>query len=856
MSSSTLVKTLLHNSVADSVFKEITTKTGRYYYFLGSVLDWVDPLNPPTPVDSFDYERDTRRDIVLVKEIQPSDVAYVIDRKNWLSNTVYDLYDDLYSDQVIGIDLLSGGSGYSGNTTVTLSGGGGTGATANATIANGAITSIVIETRGSGYNTKPTVTITDSFGTGSNANAVLNFAYSGTNKLQDSNFYVITDEFNIYKCLDNKNNSTSTVKPAEVSPEAFVTSDGYKWKFMGTVPISLRNKFLSAAQVPVTTSINNQFYSSGEIKTVDVIDTGNNYTYASIVVQGDGFLIDDPVLVIQANVINQGNGYINATVTIDPPLSNTDIWAASTVFSVGEIVKHENNFYEVIQEGISATNSPVHTKGIAKNGNVILKYRGTGITANAIISGSSITGLSNLFGMVRDIVISNNGSGYISAPTVTISGDGANATATASLLNNTVNRITITDSGKNFTSAPSVVIGTAWVANANVLLNTQVFNNTRLYTVTTGGYANTTAPTHTIGSQTLGNAVFTFAGTRATGTARLKYGSGYTRAPNITITGTGQDINANIKFEAEKTEAILYPYIDNGRITNVIIEDGGTGYTTATLTVVGDGANAEFEVNFSKGDLDTLQSTSELLAVPGAIHTIQVVSGGYGYSGANVTITGNGTGATANTTIVNGKVTKINVLSEGQGYTHANVVITGTGNGATARAIFPPYGGHGKDTVSELFARSLAFYTTIGQEKNQGFVVTNDYRQFGIIKEIRNYDNNKFFSGETGSGCWLISGNINTSLFTEDTTITRSSDSAKFVIISSESNGILAIPTMGSIPAVGDIFSIPAGNAFTATGITKPDVDKYSGELLYIDNRRAFTTTEDQSVSIKTVFKY
>jgi hypothetical protein len=33
-------------------------------------------------------------------------------------------------------------------------------------------------------------------------------------------------------------------------------------------------------------------------------------------------------------------------------------------------------------------------------------------------------------------------------------------------------------------------------------------------------------------------------------------------------------------------------------------------------------------------------------------------------------------------------------------------------------------------------------------------------------------------------------------------------------------------------------------------------VDKYSGELLYIDNRRAFTTTEDQSVSIKTVFKY
>ena len=854
MSSSTLVKTLLHNSVADSVFKEITAKTGRYYYFLGSVLDWVDPLNPPTPVDSFDYERNTRKDIVLVKEIQPSDVAYVVDRINWESNTIYDLYDDLYSDQVIGIDLLSGGSGYSGNTTVTISGGGGTGATANAVVANGAITSIVLETRGTGYTTRPSVTISDTFGTGSSANAVLNFAYSGTNNLQESNFYVITDEFNIYKCLDNKNNSTSTIKPAEISPEAFVTSDGYKWKFMGTVPVSLRNKFLSATQVPVTTSTNNQFYSSGEIKTINVKDTGNNYTYASIVVQGDGNLIDDPVLVIQSNVIAQGSGYTSATLAIDPPLSNTDTWAPSTIFSVGEIVKHENNFYEVIQEGISATNSPVHTKGIAKNGNVIFKYRGTGITANANISGGGIIGLDDLFGMVRDVVITNNGSGYISAPTITISGNGANATATATLLNNTINRITVTDSGKNYTSTPSVVIGTSWVANANVLLNTQVFYNTRLYTITTGGYANTTAPTHTTGSQTLGNAVFTFAGTSATGTARLKYGSGYTRAPNVTITGDG--INASLGFEAEKTEAILYPYIDEGRITNVIIEDGGTGYTTATLTVIGDGANAEFEVNFSRGDLDTLQSTSELLAVPGAIHTIQVVSGGYGYSGANVTINGNGSGATANTTIVNGRITKINVLSEGSGYTHANVVINGTGTGATARAIFPPYGGHGKDTVSELFARSLAFYTTIGQEKNQGFIVTNDYRQFGIIKEIRNYDNNRYFNGSTGSGCWLISGNINTSLFTEDTIITRSSDSAEFIIVSSEVNGVLAIPTMGSIPAVGDTFSVPAGNAFVATGITKPDVDKYSGELLYIDNRRAFNTTEDQSVSIKTVFKY
>lgn len=854
MSISTLVKTLLHSSVADAVFKEITTKNGRYYYFLGSVLDWVDPLDPPSPVDSFEYERNTRRDIILVKEIQPSDVAYVVDRTNWTSNTVYDMYDDQYSEQVVGIDLVYGGTGYSANTTVTISGGGGTGAIANATIANGIITGFIINNRGDGYTSTPNVTIADTFGSGAIANAVVGFAHSGATSLQDAKFYVVTDEFNIYKCLDNNNNAKSTVKPTDVSPVSFITSDGYKWKFLGSVPISLRNKFLTLTQIPVTTSIGNQFYSSGEIKTIDVIDTGNNYSYASIVVQGDGYLESDPYLVINANVINQGTGYTYANVTIDPPIVSHATWGSSTVYNVGQIIKHENNYYEVIKSGTTATYPPVHTKNIAKNGSVIFKYVGTGITANANISGSSIIGVNDLFGMVKDVVITNNGSGYISAPTITFTGNGANATATATLLNNTVNRITITNSGKNYTAAPNVIIGTPWVANANVLLNTQVVSGTRLYTVTTGGYANTTAPTHTVGAQSLGNAEFTFAGTRASGYARLKYGSGYTKTPNVTVTGDGS--NASISLEAEKTEAIIYPYVEDGKITRVLIEDGGIGYTYATITVVGDGSNAEFQVNFSKGDLDTLQSTSELLAVPGAVHAVKVVSGGFGYTGANVTITGNGSGATANATIINGRIDKINVLSEGIGYTYANVVITGTGYGASARAIFPPSGGHGKDTVSELFARSLGFYTTIAQEKNQGFDVSNDFRQFGIIKDIKNYDNNKFFNNSTGSGCWLVSGNVNTSMFKSDTIITRSSDSSKFVVVTSSPTGALIIPIEDKIPTTGDIFTESSGNAFTAVGVTEPDIDKYSGKLLYIDNRRAFTTTEDQAVSLKTVFKY
>lgn len=855
MATSSLVKPLLHNSVADAVYKEITSKTGRYYYYLGSVLDWADPTTPPVPVDSYQYELDTRKNIVIVKEIQPSDVAYVVDRIDWVANSVYDMYDDAYSNQLAGINLTAGGFNYSSNVTVTITGGGGTGANATAYVSNGSVTSIVVTNKGDGYTAAPNIVITDAFGSGATALGVIRHAASGATKLQSSKFYVVTDDFSIYKCLDNNSGANSTIKPSETAPGTFTTNDGYKWKFLGTVPVSLRNKFLTPTQVPVLTSINNQFYSSGEIRSIDVLDTGNNYTYASAVVQGDGYLEEDPYLVINYDVVNSGSSYTTATLAIDPPVTASADWVPLSIYTTGQIIKYDNNYYEVLQGGMTASYNPVHTKGLANNGNTILKYRGTGITANANIVAGEIDVLKDLVGVIRDVIIITNGSGYNSPPTITFTGGGgSNATASSHLLGDVLNRVIVTNVGRGFSSAPTVTIGTAWSANANVTVNSQVFNGSYLYTVTTGGYANTTPPIHTSGTQFLGNAAFTFAGSRATAYARLKYGSGYIRTPNITISGDGT--NAVILFESEKTEAEIVPYVEDGRITNLNILNGGIGYTNATLTIVGDGQNADFNINLTSGDLDSLQATSELLAVPGAIHSIQVLSGGYGYTGATVTIDGNGTGATADAVIIGGRIAKIDVTNEGSGYTTANVIISGTGHGAAARAILPPLGGHGKDTVSELFARSLAFYTTVGREKNQGFVVSNDYRQFGIIKEIRNYDNNKFFNNSIGSGCWLISGSINTSLFTPDTVITRKTDGSRFAIVSSTSSGLLAISLDDKVPVVGNVLEVSTGNTFTITGVVEPDIDKYSGELMSIDNRLAFSTTEDQAVSLKTVFKY
>ena len=222
---SALGKSLLHTSVADAVYKEISSKQGRYYYFLGTTVAWGDEADPPLPVDSEEYERTTRNNIIIVKEVQPNDVAFVVDRKNWVSNVVYDMYDDRYSTEVVGVDLQAGGIGYSSNVSVSFSGGGGTGASATAYQANGIITSIVLTSGGTGYTSVPSVVITDQFGSNARANAVINYSASGASTLQNSNFYVVTDDYNIYKCIDNNNNSLSTVKPTDTSIDPFQLID-------------------------------------------------------------------------------------------------------------------------------------------------------------------------------------------------------------------------------------------------------------------------------------------------------------------------------------------------------------------------------------------------------------------------------------------------------------------------------------------------------------------------------------------------------------------------------------------------------------------------------------------------------
>lgn len=77
---------------------------------------------------------------------------------------------------VTAITIGSGGTGYTSAPAVTLTGGGGTGATAEATVSGGAITKITVTNAGQGYTTAPTVALAGGGGTGGTATASVGVA--------------------------------------------------------------------------------------------------------------------------------------------------------------------------------------------------------------------------------------------------------------------------------------------------------------------------------------------------------------------------------------------------------------------------------------------------------------------------------------------------------------------------------------------------------------------------------------------------------------------------------------------------------------------------------------------------------
>lgn len=116
-----------------------------------------------------------------------------------------------------------------------------------------------------------------------------------------NNFYVVTDEWNVYKCLGNNNGNPSTVKPTTINTYiAEQLSDKYIWKYMYTLTDEEKLRFTTANFIPVRklTEDNGTLQwhvqdsaDQGSIESIKIVDPGSDYSVANpptITITGDG----------------------------------------------------------------------------------------------------------------------------------------------------------------------------------------------------------------------------------------------------------------------------------------------------------------------------------------------------------------------------------------------------------------------------------------------------------------------------------------------------------------------------------------------------------------------------------------
>jgi len=168
-----------------------------------------------------------------------------------------------------------------------------------------------------------------------------------------------------------------------------------------------------------------------------------------------------------------------------------------------------------------------------------------------------------------------------------------------------------------------------------------------------------------------------------------------------------------------------------------------------------------------------------------------------------------------------------------------------------------PAGGHGRDPVRELFADTLMLYSTINNDKIQGINIDNDYRQFGLIRNIEKFGSKDLFSNVIGSACYLVTidstGNIEDDLELK----LQTDNTISFSVITIIGDQILITNNNNHTLTSDDILIDESTNdTYQVLSIDEtPDINKFSGILMTIDNRPSTAYTEQQMVTLKSVIK-
>jgi len=277
-------------------------------------------------------------------------------------------------------------------------------------------------------------------------------------------------------------------------------------------------------------------------------------------------------------------------------------------------------------------------------------------------------------------------------------------------------------------------------------------------------------------------------------------------------------------------------------------------YTVTTAKALKFLTNDYIPVQTLASDDGSDQWDVQTAAVDGGIHVIKVTSGGSGYATAPaVTITGDGTGATANSTITANVVTAVTITAAGTGYTRASVAFAS--GAAAATAIISPKGGHGSNAVEELGGKFIMLNVRLDGNESNTFSTANEFRQVGIIRDPYLYGTTTRAVASSFRQSFKYQLSSISGTFTLDETITSGSNTASAVEFTTP-NLFTTLPVHLPFANTASVTGGTSGATGTIAAITTPGLQPYSGDIIYVENRVPISRADDQIEDVKLIIQF
>ena len=312
--------------------------------------------------------------------------------------------------------------------------------------------------------------------------------------------------------------------------------------------------------------------------------------------------------------------------------------------------------------------------------------------------------------------------------------------------------------------------------------------------------------------------------------------------------------------------------------TTAVTIASGAGFATDTLV--------NSDIYFTSGDasgkgatITDYQSGTKVATFTPAISPAPSSGDAY-VIGPKVVISGDGQGANARATVNStGGINAVTVIAGGNNYSNASISIVSNTSGispavsaATLTPIVGPAGGHGGDATKELGGYYVLTNARLEYSESNNFTTNNDFRKVGLLAQPKFANGDIATASVVDQATTIVLTSWNGTQYAADELVTGATSGATGRVVDFTSNNTLRltdiIPAGNSTTAgyngIAGYFTnteVIAGASASATAngsgaITGGDLTRFSGDILYVENRSPVTRASDQIEDVKLIIEF